>query len=119
MQEKYTLATLPKRGSKDRRHEYGGLPDEVEPIAMGMVVTFNVSTDLDIGNGARGHIVDIVLGEKEEAADKRANVCDCSTLSLHAGVNESHQSHSIGRPGTGGFSSSPADKNVQCHDREQ
>jgi len=32
---------------------------------MEVMVTFNVSTDLDVANGARGHIVDIVLDARE------------------------------------------------------
>ena len=32
---------------------------------MEVMVTFNISTDLDIVNGARGHIVDIVLDPRE------------------------------------------------------
>ena len=69
--EKYALATKPKKGSRDRRHEHGGLPDEVElAIGMEVMVTFNVATDLDLANGARGHIVDIVLNEREEAPNE-------------------------------------------------
>ncbi|KIM57681.1 hypothetical protein SCLCIDRAFT_129844, partial [Scleroderma citrinum Foug A] len=43
-----------------------GLADEVE-IAIGMevMVTFNVSTDLDVANGVCGHIVDIILDARE------------------------------------------------------
>ena len=33
---------------------------------MEVMVTFNVSTDLDMANGARGHIVDIILDPREE-----------------------------------------------------
>ena len=45
---KFALETNPKTGSRNKRHEHGGLPSEVE-LAPGMevVVTFNVSTDLD------------------------------------------------------------------------
>ena len=32
MQDRYALATSPKRESKDRQHEHGGLPDELEPL---------------------------------------------------------------------------------------
>ena len=55
MRERDALESPPKRGSKDRRHEHGGLPDEVE-LAMGIevMVTFNISTALDMANGARG-----------------------------------------------------------------
>ena len=37
---------------------------------MEVMVTFNVATDLDLANGARGHIVDIVLNEREEAPNE-------------------------------------------------
>ena len=30
------------------------------------MVTFNMSTDLDMANGAQGHIVDIILDPREE-----------------------------------------------------
>ena len=74
LEEKVALATKPKRGSRNKRHEHGGLPDEVE-LALGMevMVTFNVSTNLDMANGARGHIVDIVLDEKEQAPEGRTH----------------------------------------------
>ena len=74
LEEKVALATKPKRGSRNKRHEHGGLPDEVE-LALGMevMVTFNVSTNLDMANGARGHIVDIVLDEREQAPGGRTH----------------------------------------------
>ena len=74
LEEKVALATKPKRGSRNKRHEHGGLPDEVE-LALGMevMVTFNVSTNLDLVNGARGHIVDIVLDEREKAPEGRTH----------------------------------------------
>ena len=34
-------------------------------IGMKVMVTFNVKTDLDIANGARGEIIKIVLDENE------------------------------------------------------
>ena len=49
------LATKPKTGSRNKRHQRGGLPDEVE-LAPGLV-TFNISTDLGMANRARGHTV--------------------------------------------------------------
>ena len=68
------FADEPKKGSRDRRHEHGGLPDEVElAIGMEVMVTFNVAMDLDLANGARGHIVDIVLNEREEAPNERTH----------------------------------------------
>ena len=65
MDEKYLLATKPSRSSRDRQHEHGGLPDEVElVVGIEVMVTFNIATDLDLANGARGHVVDIVLDER-------------------------------------------------------
>lgn len=34
-------------------------------IGMQVMVTFNVATDLDLANGARGRVVDIVLDSRE------------------------------------------------------
>jgi hypothetical protein len=45
-----------------------GLPDTVDLcIGMKVMVTFNVQTDLDVSNGGRGEIVDIVLDGPEPA----------------------------------------------------
>ena len=53
MQERYALAAPPKRGSKDRQHEHGGLPDSVElTTGVEVMVISNVSTDLVMTNGA-------------------------------------------------------------------
>jgi len=67
LEEKFAVAAKPKTGRGRNRRERAGLADEVD-IAIGMevMVTFNVSTDLDVANGARGHIVDIVLDAREE-----------------------------------------------------
>jgi len=48
-------------------------------IGMQVMVTCNVETNLDVANGARGTIVDIVLHEDEPDFDKRAPVVhlDC------------------------------------------
>ena len=54
MKERIALATKPKRDSRDRWHEYGRLPDEVAlAVGMEVMVTFNVSADLNMANGAR------------------------------------------------------------------
>jgi hypothetical protein len=46
------------------------LPNMVEmAIGMKVMVTINISTDLDIANGTHGEIVDIVLNEQEEIVD--------------------------------------------------
>ena len=66
LEERFAVAAKPKTGRGKNRRERAGLADEVD-IAIGMevMVTFNVSTDLDVANGARGHIVDIVLDARE------------------------------------------------------
>lgn len=67
LEEKFAIAAKPKIDQGKNWHERAGLADEVE-IAIGMevMVTFNVSTDLDVANGVQGHIVDIVLDAREE-----------------------------------------------------
>ena len=46
--------------------EQGGLPDKVMlGIGMKVMVTFDVKTDLDVANGARGEIIKIVLDENK------------------------------------------------------
>ena len=44
-----------------------GMPDELE-IAIGMevMITYNMDTELDLANGARGEIVEIIMDEEEE-----------------------------------------------------
>ena len=52
-------------------------------LALGMevMVTFNVSTDFDMANGAWGHIVDIVLDERGRRRRlEELMACDCSIL---------------------------------------
>ena len=58
--EKYALAGKMNNTEQARRQK--DLPDELE-LAKGMkvMVTRNLKTDLDIANGARGEIVDIIL----------------------------------------------------------
>jgi len=38
------------------------------------MVTMNILTDLDVANGSRGEIVDIILDEREEIADTSASI---------------------------------------------
>ena len=63
LSEKYRLAT---RNPTEKRRKRKDLPETVE-LARGMkvMVTNNVETDLDITNGARGEIVDIILHPDE------------------------------------------------------
>lgn len=67
--ERLAVATKATQGIKGR-NERGGLPNLVE-FAKGMevMVTFNVKTDLDVANGSRGQIVDIILDENEPEHD--------------------------------------------------
>jgi len=66
LEERFAVAAKPKTGRGKNWQEHAGLADEVD-IAIGMevMVTFNVSMDLDVANGARGHIVDIMLDAQE------------------------------------------------------
>ena len=53
-------------GLKKRRRQKNDLPDTIQiTIGMKVMVTKNVETDLDITNGARGEIVDIILDPDE------------------------------------------------------
>ena len=64
MSERFTVAS--KRPVGTKQDERAGLPNSVElSIGMKIMVTFNVETDLDIANGARGEIVEIILDERE------------------------------------------------------
>ena len=52
--------------NNDKRHQRKDLPESLEfVIGMKVMVTMNIDTDLDIANGARGEIVDIVLDPDE------------------------------------------------------
>jgi len=55
LEEKFAVVAKPKSGRGRNRREHAKLADEVE-IAIGMevMVTFNVSTDLDVANGTCG-----------------------------------------------------------------
>jgi PIF1-like helicase len=59
------------------RKEKGGLQNVVElAIGMKVMVTYNINTDLDIANGARGQIVNIVLDESEPEFSREAKIVD-------------------------------------------
>ena len=60
MEERFAVAAKPKTGWGKNQREHAGLADEVDiVIGMEVMVRFNISTDLDVANGAHGHIVDI------------------------------------------------------------
>ncbi len=66
MRERFCVAGrhISEDGTKKRQRD--GLPDVVElAVGMKVMVTFNVQTDLDITNGARGAIQDIILHPDE------------------------------------------------------
>ncbi|KAJ7833759.1 hypothetical protein B0H14DRAFT_3710216 [Mycena olivaceomarginata] len=65
--EKYTLAShLGKRKNGRREMKMKDLPNFIElAIGMKVLVTRNIETDLDLANGARGEIVDVVLDPDE------------------------------------------------------
>lgn len=65
MQERWD-ALQSKRGQKER-YTCNGLPDVVElAIGMEVMVTVNVETELDVANGSRGRVVDIILDRRED-----------------------------------------------------
>lgn len=65
--ERYAVAMRLKNAERTRKHD---LPPNIE-IAKGMkvLVTGNIQTDLDLTNGARGTIIDIVLDPREPPLD--------------------------------------------------
>ena len=63
LSERYAIATRASGGDQKRKQD---LPATVEvAIGMQVMVTQNVQTDLDITNGARGTVVDILLSPDE------------------------------------------------------
>ena len=68
LEERYALASPPKSG---RRRRDKGLPESIQlTIGMKVMVTNNLQTDLDITNGARGVITDIILNPDEPPLDE-------------------------------------------------
>jgi len=77
LEEKLAVAAKPKTGRGRNRRERAGLADEVELVVrMDVMITFNVSTDLDVASGARGNIVKIVLDAREEINSKSSQVME-------------------------------------------
>ncbi|QRV90748.1 Helitron helicase-like domain at N-terminus [Ceratobasidium sp. AG-Ba] len=69
VEEKYTSAkkAAERKADKATGRENGALPDTVElAIGMEVMVTYNVETELDVANGARGTIVEIILDRREQ-----------------------------------------------------
>ncbi|RDX55293.1 hypothetical protein OH76DRAFT_1331288, partial [Lentinus brumalis] len=63
LKERYGVAARMKNDNGRKRKD---LPERIElAIGMKVMVTSNIQTDLDLANGARGEIVDIVLHPEE------------------------------------------------------
>ncbi|KAH7924255.1 hypothetical protein BV22DRAFT_1047590 [Leucogyrophana mollusca] len=76
LKERFAVATK-QQGRCGKSDERAGLPNIVElAIGMKVMVTFNVETDLDVANGARGEITDIVLDEHEAAYSTSQSVVE-------------------------------------------
>jgi hypothetical protein len=74
LRERYALA---QRSTGDGRRKRKDLPETIElAIGMKVMVTSNIATDLDITNGARGVITDIILNPEEPPLE------DCSIITL-------------------------------------
>jgi PIF1-like helicase len=73
LQERFIVASKRKRGGGKSRCEKGSLSATIQlAIGMKVMVTFNVKTELDIANGARGEVTNIVLDEREPPVAKDA-----------------------------------------------
>ena len=63
LRERYSLV---ERSTRDGRRKRKDLPETIElAIGMKVMVTSNIATDLDITNGARGTVADIILNPRE------------------------------------------------------
>ncbi|KAG1816115.1 uncharacterized protein BJ212DRAFT_1504790 [Suillus subaureus] len=63
--ERFTVTTKPN-GRNAKQDERAALPNIIElAVGMKVMVTFNVNTDIDIANGARGEVKEIILDEHE------------------------------------------------------
>ncbi len=74
LKERYVLAMRKPAKGKQKRKD---LPETVE-VAIGakVLVTQNIETDLDIANGTRGTIVDIILDEREPPREHGKDIID-------------------------------------------
>jgi ATP-dependent exoDNAse (exonuclease V) alpha subunit len=65
LMERYAVATKPS-GRNAKQDERAALPNVIElAVGMKVMVTFNVDTELDVANGARGEVKEIILDERE------------------------------------------------------
>ena len=64
--ERFAVATKPNQKRRGKQNERASLPNSISlSVGMQVMVTFNVETDLDIANGARGMLTKIILNERE------------------------------------------------------
>ncbi|KIO05471.1 hypothetical protein M404DRAFT_141397, partial [Pisolithus tinctorius Marx 270] len=67
------------------------LSNKVElAIGMEVMVTFNVATDLDLVNGAQGHVVDIMLDSRECVKCTEKNIVQLQYPPLYVLVEMKH-----------------------------
>ena len=80
MEKKFGVAAKPEASRGMNRRERAGCVDEVElTVGMNVMVTFNVSTDLAVANGARRNTVEIILDVREEIKSKcKKGISKCS-----------------------------------------
>ena len=72
LEEKYVVATKRSGRDGDGHSDKGGLaPVLMLAIGMKVMVTSNIETELDIANGARGKVVDIMLDKREPAHSEK------------------------------------------------
>lgn len=63
--ERFAVTTKPN-GRNAKQDERAALPNIIKlAVGMKVMVTFNVDTDIDIANGARGEVKEIILDECE------------------------------------------------------
>ncbi|KAG8732883.1 hypothetical protein FRC10_000549 [Ceratobasidium sp. 414] len=59
-----------ERGNRSARKEKGNLPDVIElAVGMEVMVTYDVETELDVANGARGVVQEVILDRRELLPD--------------------------------------------------
>lgn len=76
IQERWNAACKKTKNKSNRVCQTkAGLPNKVEvAIGMEVMVTVNVETELDVANGARGVVVDIILDPREDSDTTGAEV---------------------------------------------
>lgn len=86
-QEKYVLESKQQKGNQHAKE----LGCEVKlAIGMKVMVTQNIETDLDITNGARGKIVDIILDPDEPVHHKNSSLVKLEKLPFYFLVKLEH-----------------------------